>query len=309
MATPPNDPTPALRRDVAPTRVDGPALQRHLRRAAAPWLHEEVARRMADRLGLLRRPPRRILDWGSDRITNQGASQAWSDQLLRQHCPQAELVALDAEGQPLPASAPSGWLKRLFSPALRAPGGVASAHGDLLWANMGLHWANDLPALLQRWHAALQVDGLLMFSCFGPDTLRELRGLYTRAGWGSPASAWIDMHDLGDALVHAGFADPVMDMETLTLTWDSPTALLAELRTLGANTDPARHAGLRTPRWRQRLEQALADGLRGADGRLHLTFEIIYGHALKPEPRVPVAAETSISLDAMRDMTRRRPAG
>lgn len=302
MATPSTDPTPALRRDLAPTRVDGLALQRHLRRAGTAWLHEEVARRMAERLGLLRRPPRRILDWASDSITNQGASQA----LLRQHCPQAERVALDAEGHPLPAAGAGGWLKRLFSPAAPATPGAAPAPGDLLWANMALHWADDLPALLQRWHAALQVEGLLMFSCFGPDTLRELRSLYTRAGWGSPASAWIDMHDLGDALIHAGFADPVMDMETLTLTWNSPAALLAELRTLGANTDPARHAGLRTPRWRQRLEQALADGLRGPDGRLHLTFELIYGHALKPEPRVPVAAETSISLEAMRGMTRRR---
>ena len=286
------------------TRVQASALQRHLRRAGTAWLHEEVARRMAERLGLLRRPPRRILDWASA----TGASQA----LLRQHCPQAERVALDVERHPLPASAPGGWLKRLFSPAAPATPGAAPAPGDLLWANMALHWADDLPALLQRWHAALQVEGLLMFSCFGPDTLRELRSLYARAGWGPPASAWIDMHDLGDALVHAGFADPVMDMETLTLTWDSPSALLAELRTLGANTDPARHAGLRTPRWRLRLEQALADGLGGPGGpggRLHLTFEIIYGHALKPEPRAQVAAETSISLDAMRDMTRRRPAG
>jgi malonyl-CoA O-methyltransferase len=174
---------------------------------------------------------------------------------------------------------------------------------------MMLHWVDDLPALLPRWHAALAVDGFLMFSCFGPDTLRELRRLYTSLGWGSPASAWVDMHDLGDALVQAGFADPVMDMEQLTLTWESPAAMLSELRALGANTDPARHAGLRTPRWRQRLEQQLAAALRGPDGRLHLRFEIVYGHAFRPLPRATVAAETHISLDAMRDMTRRKPAG
>lgn len=307
MALPPSEPTDAAAAAPSPAerpvRVQDAALQRHWRRAEAEatpaaWLSEEIARRMADRLALLRRPPQRILDWAAP----LGASQA----LLRSQCPQAELIALDREGRALPSTASGGWLRRLFTSGNR-PSADAAPSGDLLWSNLLLHWVDDLPALLQRWQRALAVDGLLMFSAFGPDTLRELRSLYARAGWGSPASAWVDMHDLGDALVHAGFADPVMDMERLTLTWDSPAALLAELRTLGLNTDPARHAGLRTPRWRQRLEQALSESLRGPDGRLHLSFEIVYGHALRPEPRPTVAAETSISLDAMREMARRRP--
>lgn len=293
----PDAPAPAAR----PVRVQAAALQRHWRRAEAEpaWLSEEIARRMADRLALLRRPPQRILDWAAP----LGASQA----LLRSQSPQAELIALDRDGQPLPSATAGGWLRRLFTPGTRTATDGGAVTGDLLWSNLLLHWVDDLPALLQRWQRALAVDGLLMFSAFGPDTLRELRSLYARAGWGSPASAWVDMHDLGDALVHAGFSDPVMDMERLTLTWDSPAALLAELRTLGLNTDPARHPGLRTPRWRARLEQALAESLRGPDGRLHLSFEIVYGHALRPEPRATVSAETSISLDAMREMARRRP--
>jgi malonyl-CoA O-methyltransferase len=111
------------------------------------------------------------------------------------------------------------------------------------------------------------------------------------------------MHDIGDQLVHAGFADPVMDQEHLSLSWATPEALLAELRTLGANTDPARHAGLRTPRWRARLADALR-GLAGADGRLHLSFEIVYGHAFNPPPRAKLAPQTEVSLDAMRAMVR-----
>lgn len=294
MATATSDPPPL---PAAPTRVQAAALQRHLARATTAWLHEEVARRMAERLALLRRPPQRILDWGCP----SGASAAQ----LRQHAPQAERIALDEQGQPLRDDPAPGWLQR-WLPARRAAA-AAPAPADLLWANMQLHWVDDLPARLQQWQAALAVDGLLMFSCFGPDTLRELRSLYAQAGWGTPASDWLDMHDLGDALVQAGFADPVMDMERLTLTWDSAAALLAELRTLGANTAPQRFAGLRTPRWREALQQALTTDLQGPDGRLRLTFEIVYGHALRPAPRAAMGAETRVSLDAMREMARRRP--
>ncbi|MCK6425207.1 MAG: methyltransferase domain-containing protein [Burkholderiaceae bacterium] len=280
-----------------PPRVQAAALQRHRARGAPAWLHEEVARRMAERLSLLRRPPQRILDWGGP----AGASEA----LLRQHAPQAERIALDDQGRPLRGHPTGGWLRR-WLPA-RSPAEAPLAPADLLWSNMQLHWVDDLPARLRQWQAALAVDGLLMFSCFGPDTLRELRSLYAQAGWGAPASDWLDMHDLGDALVQAGFADPVMDMERLTLTWDSPTALLAELRTLGGNTAPQRFAGLRTPRWREALQQALTAGLQGPDGRLRLTFEIVYGHALRPAPRAAMGAETRVSLDAMREMARQRP--
>jgi malonyl-CoA O-methyltransferase len=171
---------------------------------------------------------------------------------------------------------------------------------------MMLHWVDDLPALFTRWHAATAVDGFLMFSCFGPDTLRELHALYQDAGYGPAARRQIDMHDIGDALVHAGFADPVMDMEQLTLTWDTAQALLDELRTLGRNTHRQRHAGLRTPRWHAGLIERLERGLRQPDGRLHLSFEVIYGHAFRPPARARVGPQTEISLEAMREMTRRR---
>ena len=126
---------------------------------------------------------------------------------------------------------------------------------ELLWANMMLQWVADPPSAFARWHRALVVDGFVMFSCVGPDTLRELREVYAELGLGPATPAFVDMHDLGDMLVHAGFADPVMDMERLTLTWDTPAALLAELRSLGRNTHAARHAGLRTPRWKSALQQ------------------------------------------------------
>jgi malonyl-CoA O-methyltransferase len=180
---------------------------------------------------------------------------------------------------------------------------------DMLWSNMGLHWQGDLAPLLARWHACLRVDGFLMFSCFGPDTLSRWRARHLELGWGPPARDFVDMHDLGDALVHAGFADPVMDMESVRLSWASVPDMLAELRTLGRNAAPTRFAGLRTPAWRRRLDEELADRLTGPDGRVSLDFEIVYGHAFRPQPRVRVQAQTSVALEDMRRMVRRRDGG
>jgi malonyl-CoA O-methyltransferase len=172
----------------------------------------------------------------------------------------------------------------------------------MLWSNMLLHLRADPEALMREWHAALAVDGFLMFSCLGPDTLRELRTLYAALGWPPPAHEFTDMHDWGDMLVHGGFAEPVMDMERITLAFETPQRLLQELRELGANLHPERFAALRGRGWRGRLEQALAQRLRAADGKLALTFEIIYGHALKPLPRPRMGEESAVALSDMRAM-------
>jgi malonyl-CoA O-methyltransferase len=193
------------------------------------------------------------------------------------------------------------WWRRLRAPAT-AIGPVPDGGVQMLWANMALHLAADPQALMARWHRALAVDGFLMFSCLGPDTLRELRSLYRRLGWPPPSHEFTDMHDWGDMLVHGGFAEPVMDMERITLTFDSPQRLLAELRGLGANLHPARFPALRGRDWKRRLDEALARELPGGDGRLALTFEIIYGHAFKPQPRPRVADQSEFSLADMRSM-------
>jgi malonyl-CoA O-methyltransferase len=116
---------------------------------------------------------------------------------------------------------------------------------------------------------------------------------------------FVDMHDLGDMLVAAGFADPVMDQEVVRLNWADAAAALAELRGLGVNADPGRVAGLRTPRWRQRLVEAL-QALSDVDGRPALSFELVYGHAFKAAPRPRVAERTEVGLDEMRQMVRSR---
>jgi malonyl-CoA O-methyltransferase len=286
--------------------LDPGALARVQRRLQAadtpPWLHGEVARRMAERLPIVKLQPAVVADWGAF----LGASQA----LLTQAYPQAQMLAVEAGPQRRAATA--AMLARPWWSPQRWRGGTVQAlcaeevqpgQAQLLWANMALHGVADPLGLMRQWHRALAVDGFLMFSTLGPGTLPALQALYRDEGWPPPFAPFVDMHDLGDMLVEAGFADPVMDQETITLTWATPAALLAELRTLGGNVAQQRFAGLRTPRWQARLEAALA-ATAGADGRLQLGFEVVYGHAFRPLPRARVAAHTELALEDLRTMAR-----
>jgi malonyl-CoA O-methyltransferase len=260
-------------------------------------LHDEVARRMAERLALVRRTPRVVVDWGS----RSGRSR----ELLHSTYPDAQLLCVEPLGHAAHDGVRGWWPLRRAAPQAVAPDAVADGAAQLLWSNMALHGLADPAAQMQRWQHALQVDGFLMFSTLGPGTMQGLRELYARLGWPPPHAPFVDMHDLGDMLVQAGFADPVMDQETLTLTWADAPALLAELRGLGGNASPRRFAGLRTPRWRERLLREL-QALAGADGRLRLGFEIVYGHAFKGAPLARPGEPTQVALDDMRRMLRAR---
>jgi malonyl-CoA O-methyltransferase len=174
---------------------------------------------------------------------------------------------------------------------------------DMVWANMLLHQAADPQALLAEWHRVLAVDGFLMFSCLGPDTLQELRTVYARMGWPMPSHEFTDMHDWGDMLVHAGFAEPVMDMEKITLTYVNPEKLVEDLRRLGRNFHVSRFTGLRGKNWYENFQNALLSLAQiDSEGRLALTFEVVYGHALKPQARVKITSQSEIDLDDMRQM-------
>ena len=174
---------------------------------------------------------------------------------------------------------------------------------DMVWANMLLHQAADPQALLAEWHRVLAVDGFLMFSCLGPDTLQELRTVYARMGWPMPSHEFTDMHDWGDMLVHAGFAEPVMDMEKITLTYVNPEKLVEDLRKLGRNFHVSRFEGLRGKNWYKNFQNALLSLAQiDSEGRLALTFEVVYGHALKPQARVKITSKSEIDLDDMRQM-------
>jgi malonyl-CoA O-methyltransferase len=286
----------------APPTIDAVAAA-HWQRTApplSPWLHEEVGRRMEDRLQWIRLQPATWADWDPLR----GGLQAHG--LVERRYPKAECLVF--EGDPARARAVQEqlarpWWRRWSGPATRY-GALPDGAAQMVWANMALHMSAQPQALLAAWHRALAPHGFLMFSCLGPDTLGELRALYAQLGWPPPAHEFTDMHDWGDMLAHAGFADPVMDMERITLTWENPARALQELRELGANLHPARFPALRGRAWRARLEQAMGERLRGPDGRLALTFEVIYGHAVKPQPRMRMSGESAMSLEDMRAMLR-----
>lgn len=279
------------------------------------WLHAEVARRLGDKLDAILLKPAQWLDWS-------GHLGGTADVVSRRH-PESVRWALETDDALIaralrqwqaeqererPWWAP--WKQSMPARVLRGPEdrpphwpkqGV-----DMLWANMSLHATADVDALAQQWHAALDVGGFLMCSGLGPDTFKELRPVYAEMGWGLPTVRFIDMHDLGDALGKAGFADPVMDMERLMLTWADVPTMLKEWQTWGGNVALGRFQGLRTRRWRDQWGATLEKNLRRPDGRLGLTLELVYGHAVKPAPKIPLQAETRFSLDEMRRMVKKQ---
>ena len=254
---------------------------------------------MLDRLEWIKLQPQAWAHWGAVR----GGLQ--SHQKLAEKYPKS--ACFIAEGQQIRAQAamnsiarkwwqPSRW----FRPETRFEA-LLPASVDMLWANMALHEAADPQALLAQWHRALKVDGFVMFSCLGPDTAIELREVYRQLGWPPAGHDLTDMHDWGDMLVQAGFAEPVMDMERITLTYETPARLLQELAEVGRNFHPARFAGLRGRHWKTTLLRELAHRLKtGPDGRLSLTFEVIYGHALKAPPKIKVSTKSAVPVGDMR---------
>jgi malonyl-CoA O-methyltransferase len=299
-----NEPSPFSQLDpVAVRRM----LARQAELAEAPWLHQEVARRMATRLELVLRKPERWVDWWGF----LGAGYP----ILRSAYPQARCLIVEPNDE-LRARSIAGldsgrwwsaqrWRESKTRVDLDSVVGAdadLAGSADLVWSNLMLHRAVDPLALLRTWSGLLAADGFAMFSTFGPDTLQELRSLYAEAGWPAPHPPFADMHDIGDMMVACGFADPVVDLEMLTLTWSSAEALLAELRQLGSHLGPTRHAGLRTPRWREELLRALrrrAD----RDGRIAMRFELIFCHAFKPLPRQRAGATSVIRLDQLHAKT------
>ena len=268
---------------------------------ASPWLHEEVASRMLDRLQWIKLKPRVWTHWGALR----GGLLAHA--ALAARYPDSTCFVVEAPVKRAQAAI-KNIAKKWWNPRRWVSGAThfeppPAGKADMLWANMALHESADPQALLAGWRDALKVDGFLMFSCLGPDTVREIRELYAALGWPPAGHELTDMHDWGDMLVQAGFAEPVMDMERITLTYETPARLLQELRELGRNFHPRRFPALRGRAWKASLEQAIGKQLvKGEDGRLTLTFEVIYGHALKAAPKVRLSPLSSVSVEDMRSM-------
>ena len=253
---------------------------------------------MLERLDYVKLAPRRILDAGSG-----PAPQA--DALFKRYRG-AQLVALDFSLPMLQTLPRRGWLDRLSRKAVPAPvcadlGNMplASRSCSMVWSSMALHWSGEPQRVIEEFHRVLEVEGLLMFSTLGPDTLKELRGAFPPAGGAPHVHGFIDMHDLGDMLVAAGFAAPVMDTETITLTYPSVDAMVADLRDTGQTCALAGRARglLGKARWTG-ARQTLEGLFRG--GRLPATIEVVYGHAWKPAPRRTREGHAIVNLDPIR---------
>jgi malonyl-CoA O-methyltransferase len=274
------------------------------RQSGAPWLHEEVGSRMAQRLSWIKRQPDNWVNW---RPLPSGAAV---HNMVQQAYPNAKPFLAPPPANPhkdahlLIANQGrlKGWMSKLRGQAAAMMQPVQEGEAQMVWANMSLHTESDPAETVKQWHRMLAVDGYLMFSCLGPDTALALRQIYADEGWGSAAHPLTDMHDWGDLLVGTGFAEPVMDMERIVLSFASPERALQELRGLGRNLHPARFVGLRGKSWRKMLHAHMQERLSNAQGHIELTFEIIYGHAFKPVPRLKVSAESAISMRDMRAM-------
>jgi malonyl-CoA O-methyltransferase len=293
-----------------PPTMDPIAAARWLDRASAgsPWLYEEVGVRMAQRLAWIKLQPAAWLHWNAVR----GGLAAHHD--VVKALPRVPAIVwepqLTERQTARNALSPPWWQLSRWSTARPHILDVAPAAGSahMLWSNMLLHHHARPEQLIADWHKALAAGGYLMFSCLGPDSLHELRRLYTQQGWGPIGADFTDMHDWGDMLVAAGFAEPIMDMERIRLTYSTAQALRSDLRSLGRNTHYKRAANVRSRAWLARWDRAVTDALASAedDGRLALTFEIIYGHAIRPSPQVKVSARSAVSLRDMRDMLQSR---
>ena len=289
--------------------------------APSAFLRREIAQRMHERLDLIRLAPQLVLDAGC----GDGADLA----PLQQRFAQAQVLGLDASVQQLAVArglqAQSAmqkvltrWLPNFATNAQKnqlicgdfAHLPLKNQSVDLLWSNLALHWHPQPDRVLQEWQRCVRENGLLMFSCFGPDTFRQLRAAFLEAGIaGGHVLPFVDMHDLGDMLVAAGFAAPVMDMEMLTVTYNDVEKLVADVRAFGGNPLLDRRRGLLGKNAAKRLWQALlvqnsaaktADSSGGNAGKIAedskycMSFEVIYGHAFRPVARKTATGEAII---------------
>ena len=261
----------------------------------------------------MRIAPSVVLDVGCGSGTHTGA--------LAQRFPDATVIAVDQSRAMVARAAPiapkQGWFARLTSANGKngnarkgeTRGLVADMnalplprdHADVLWSNFALQWANDLPALFAEWNRVLKVGGVMMFTAPGPDTLIELRRAISRdeAVADKYVHKFTDLHDIGDMLVHAGFADPVMDMEVITLEYATTDVLWRDLKAQGAsNSMQTRARGLTTPRKLHAICAALEAGRRDG-GPIRMSVEVIYGHAWKVAPKKTAEGHGIVRLESI----------
>ena len=258
-------------------------------------VHSEIRQRLLERLDLVKLKPEVVLDLG--------AGTGHSSRALRDRYSSAQVVAADLSPRMLQRAGKQQRLLRRFervtADAHQLP--FKSASVDLVFSNLMLQWCSDPDRVLAEMRRVLRTNGLLTFTTLGPDTLREMRAAWTKVDTHPHVHRFIDMHDLGDALLRAGCAEPVMDTERLTITYASLDALLLELRGSGSNS--AAHGRRRTLVGRSALARMRKEYEgRRSNGVLPVTLEVVYGHAwaMDKAPRGAEAAEVRVPLGKIR---------
>ncbi len=259
---------------------------------AAAILQKQVRTEMLSRLDLVKLNPQVILD--------AGCGTGMASHALQKKYAKSQVVSLDFAYPMLQKTRKTRGQSGLLHQLKSLLGGkkqsllcadiealpLATASTGLVWSNLAIQWCNDLDAALQEFHRVLQPEGLLMLSTFGPDTLRELR-MATGAASGNEytsVSRFIDMHDIGDALVRAGFSAPVLDVERFTLTYADVKSVMRDLKSIGAhNATDGRARGLLGRGFFARLETEYEQFRR--DGKLPATFEVVYAHAWRGQDK------------------------
>lgn len=240
---------------------------------AAAALQNEVADRLLGRLDYIRLQPETILDLGA-------GTGYCSDALLKRY-PKSRLLAMDfAEGM-LDVARKRGRLFRRPVPVCADAGALPLKDNsvDLVFSSLMLQWCHPVENYLREFHRVLAQGGLLMFSTFGTDTLNELKQAWAKVDQGEHVHGFLDMHDIGDAMVRAGLAEPVVDAENIVLTYSDVLGLLRDLKAIGANyAGSGRARGMFGRKTLARLGQAY-ESFRNAEGKLPATYEVVYGHA------------------------------
>ena len=257
---------------------------------AAAVIQREVSQRLLERLNYINLQPTRILDVGA----GTGISHAG----LNRHYPAANIFPLDiARPMLLEARKKQGWWQRLRRPVKLITGDaeslpVADASVDLLFSNLALQWCLDLEQTFNEFRRVLKPGGLLMFTTFGPDTLKELRSCWSQVDGYTHVNYFIDMHDIGDALVRNSFADPVMDMELMTMTYKDVPGLMRDLKTIGAHNVTRGRSRKLTGKGRLQRVNAAYEQFR-SDGVLPVSYEVVYGHAWMAEESSPQTVQVT----------------
>ena len=261
-----------------PPRLDKRSIQKYFNRAAkgydnAAILHEELLNRLLEKLQYIRHQPETIIDIGC------GTGKAIRG--LQKAYPRARICATDIAFEMLLQASSSFRLlskKRLVAADMERLPFAAQAF-DLVFSSLAMSWSNDIGATLREFARISRPGALLMFSSFGPGTLHELGASWQALDAYPHVHRFVDMHDVGDAMLAAGFAQPVVDAETIRMEYRDFRSLLDDLRNTGAsNADVSRRRGLTTPAQLRRLEQSYREHGFEND-KFIASYEVVYGHA------------------------------